>query len=83
MVEHRPQDPESLQMYEDAARRPERTPWLRGPCLVCGEWAAEEYTGVVWLAVAAAGEHRADLVCHAACLGRIAHPSVRLPPLDT
>jgi hypothetical protein len=82
MVEHRPRDPESLQLYEDAARRAERALWLRGPCLVCGEWVAEEDPGVVWLAVAAGSQHRADLVCHAACLGRIAHPSVSLPPLD-
>jgi hypothetical protein len=82
MVEHRPRDPESIQMYEDAARHPERAPWLRGACLVCGEWATEDDPGVVWLAVAAAGDHRADLLCHVACLARIAHPAVRLPALE-
>jgi hypothetical protein len=81
MVEHRPQDPESIQMYEDAAARPERALWLRGPCLICGEWLAEDAEGVLWLALSMRGEHRGDVLAHAACVRRVAHGGAALPGL--
>jgi hypothetical protein len=50
-----------------------------GSCLFCGQWIDPETDGVYALSISQGDVEGREYVCHIACLGEKAHPTVPLP----
>jgi hypothetical protein len=77
MVEHNMHDPQAPSIDEaefDAPPLPRR-----GLCLICGVWIDDDERDVYGVTLALGGNDASQHVAHIACLGRVVHPSARLP----